>query len=83
MTSDVSVKTGVLPVGVVVGLGGESCAFELRSEKSVGIEGEKILDVHILCMFECTLRKSYVGNAEILHLGGCLRQGGCHTNGGK
>ena len=55
-----SVETGVLPVGVVVGLGRESRSLEIRSQKAVGIEGEKILDVHILCMLEGTSRKSYV-----------------------
>ena len=60
MSTDMSVETSVLPVGVVVGLWRESCALEIGSEKSVGIEGEKILDVHILCMLEGTSRKSYV-----------------------
>ena len=52
MASYVAVKAGILPVGIVLGLGFESGALEIGGQQTVGIDGEQVADVHVLGMPE-------------------------------
>ena len=76
MASDMSVETCVLPVGIVLCLRCETSSLEIRRKKAVGIKGEKILDVHILSVFERTCRESDIRNVEVFNFGFCL----CHCS---
>ena len=48
MAADVAVKTGVLPVGIVLGLGRQPSSLQVGSKQTVGIEPHQIVNVRLL-----------------------------------
>ena len=68
MAADVAVQSGVLPVCVVRSLRLESGLFKIRREKTVGIDAEKVSDVHVFRVLEFARSQSDVIDAEVFHL---------------
>ena len=73
MTSHVAVKTGVLPVCVILSLRLKSGLLEIWSEKPVRIHAEDVSEVHFLRMLECTGRDPDVADVEVFHFRRNLR----------
>ena len=67
MASYMSVKTGILPVGIVRGLWLESGSLAVRSQQPVRVERKKIAYVHIFGMLELTSGQPYTGHRKTLH----------------
>ena len=83
MTSHVAVKTGVLPVCVILSLRLESCLLEIWSEKPVRIHAEDVSEVHFLRMLECAGRDPDVADVEVFHFRRNLRiRAPCRCNEG-
>ena len=68
MSADVTVKTGVLPVGIVLGLGRQPCSFQVGSQQTVGIEPHQVVNVRLLVSQELAFSQPDVVDGESLHL---------------
>jgi len=75
VAADVTVKTCVLPVGIVFSLWLQACFLQVWSKKPVGIYAEKVLEVHIFGVLEWARCKFDVVDAEAFHFCRNLRQG--------
>ena len=68
MASDVTVKSSVLPVRVVVSLRLKTCFLHVWSQKPVRIDSQQVSDVHVLGVLECAFGQCHVIDAEAFHL---------------
>ena len=66
VSADVSVEAGILPVGIVGGLGGEPGLLEIWRQQAVGVEPEQIAHVHLHGVAEGRLGEPHGADGIIL-----------------
>ena len=64
MTADVPVQSGILPIGIVGGLGLQAGFLQVGSQQSVGIECQQIADVGFLVLQEAAVGKPHLTDVE-------------------
>jgi hypothetical protein len=69
MATDMSVKSGIFPVSVVVSFGSKTGFLQVWSQEPVGIDAEKILQIHLFGMLEGTWCKLDFIRSETFYLG--------------
>ena len=83
-----AVEAGVLPVRVVLGLGGKAGTFHVWGQQTVGIETQQIADVGTLIEQELAVAKTHLVDVKGLYFGFKLCTGrsdvsGKHNEGKK